>query len=220
MHAMTLEKKCERLETMLQYAATKADNLKMLLSKYTDDDGSLIPAETARFRREKRDGFEKRLKAARATINRLQEASLAAAAQRDSATLRATELQLELDETMRARDEAASRSANLSDDIDALQAKLSEADSRIAKLSSKVDELQSYVEERARAQAAKAEEAVSAATSLEGAYVSDHDLESEVVSFLLDTEDDVKDDPVVESYLRFLKSEVSDSDAQHEAESQ
>lgn len=219
MQTMTIEQKCDRLENMLQYAASKADNLKMLLSKYCDDDGKLIPAETARFRREKRDTFDKRLKAARATINRLQEASLAAAAQRDSANMRVSDLQAELEETVRARDEAEARSESMNGDIDALEAKLSEADSRIAELSGKVDELKTYVEETARAQAAAPQEEAAAAPSPEELrFISDHELESEVVSFLLDTEDDVRDDPVVESYLRFLKSEEA-SEAPNEVDS-
>ena len=61
MDSMTVEEKYERLEHMLQYAATKADNLKGLLSKYCDENGNMIPADTAHFRRTKRDKYENRL---------------------------------------------------------------------------------------------------------------------------------------------------------------
>ena len=85
MDSMTVEEKYERLEYMLQYAATKADNPKGLLSKYCDENGNLIPADTARFRRNKRDKFENRLKRSEQDICELADAVRNAKRERDEA---------------------------------------------------------------------------------------------------------------------------------------
>lgn len=85
MDSMTVEEKYERLEYMLQYAATKADSLKGLLSKYCDENGNIIPADTARFRRAKRDKYDNRLKQLEQDVRKMEDTALSAQRERDEA---------------------------------------------------------------------------------------------------------------------------------------
>lgn len=132
MDSMTVEEKYERLEHMLQYAATKADNLKGLLSKYCDANGNMISADTARFRRERRDKFEERLKQSEQDVRAMSEAFRNAKQERDEAIAERDLLQDNLQgQVARVEDRAA--------DLEAHDFASGEADTRLAKLQDELD---------------------------------------------------------------------------------
>ena len=132
MDSMTVEEKYERLEHMLQYAATKADSLKGLLSKYCDENGNMIPADTARFRREKRDKFENRLKRSEQDVREMRDTVKNARQERDEA----------IAERDRLQEKLQGHGAQIEDhatDLEAHDFASVETDARLAKLQDELD---------------------------------------------------------------------------------
>lgn len=259
MAELTLKEKYERLEGLLKFAATKADNLKKLLSKYCDEDGELVPIDTVHFRRDKRDKLYSRLAFSMKAIAQMQSASSEVIRQRDDAQAGCNEFRIEVKRLKQELISAKSRIDTLCKEVEGLgdadraseerarelavveqqYAALLENNTKIEadreRLRAELDctrevsrevesELRTENREPGESDRSRETDTVKLVPSFDGLFSTGYMKTSEMdlLSVLSDAKasDLIDDDPIVNSYLRFLESEEENASEANVAEAE
>lgn len=97
---LPLEERYVRLDALMQYAAGRADNFKLLLNEYRSEDGTLISPDAINRQDEQRRTFRRRLKHVESKNVKLGEELAEALRQRDALEVAKTELYLQLENSL------------------------------------------------------------------------------------------------------------------------
>jgi DNA repair exonuclease SbcCD ATPase subunit len=97
---LPLEERYARLDSLMRYAAGRADNFKLLLNEYRDEDGELIPPKAIHHHVEQREALCARLDSAEWKNRKLGEELTEVYKQRDLLEAAKTELYLQLENSL------------------------------------------------------------------------------------------------------------------------